>query len=177
MYRIKQLIDELRLNKCQIALNDAGNINLILEDNAKLPEELILKVRENKNELINYIKFSVQSLETGIKKTPYQDSYPLSDAQRRLWVLSKFEGGSVAYNMPGSKNLEGNYDLLLFQKSFNSLIERHEILRTVFKENETGEMRQWILKEEKLDIKIQYEDFRKFKNHKDGVKKDIDADS
>jgi putative pyridoxal-dependent aspartate 1-decarboxylase len=112
-----------------------------------------------------------------IKKVPVQESYPISYAQRRLWVLSQFEEGSVAYNIPGSLKLQGKYELELFQRSFEHLIERHEILRTVFKENGTGELRQWIVAKEEVSFRVGYQDFRKEKDKSKKVKDYIAADA
>src|SRR5687767_7609877 len=69
----------------------------------------------------HYIKEYLNNLKQGGFEIPVillQDSYSISDAQRRLWVLSQFEGGSVAYNMPGSLRLTGKYELALLEKSF-----------------------------------------------------------
>ena len=42
MNNIRQLIDELRLNKCSIKLNDRDNINLIFEDKAELKFHVVI---------------------------------------------------------------------------------------------------------------------------------------
>ncbi|MGB3463703.1 MAG: amino acid adenylation domain-containing protein, partial [Cyclobacteriaceae bacterium] len=39
-----------------------------------------------------------------------QESYAISDSQRRLWVLGQFEGGSIAYNLPTRITLTGEYN-------------------------------------------------------------------
>ncbi|NQT91498.1 MAG: hypothetical protein HQ559_01965, partial [Lentisphaerae bacterium] len=41
---------------------------------------------------------------------PGADTYPLSHAQWRLWVLDKLQGGNVAYNMPLGFWIEGPLD-------------------------------------------------------------------
>ncbi|WP_298739283.1 amino acid adenylation domain-containing protein, partial [uncultured Chitinophaga sp.] len=74
-----------------------------------------------------------------------QADYPLSSAQRRLWVLSQLQESSVAYNMPGAYTLEGKLDFDALQQAFRSLVERHESLRTIFRQNKQGEPRQLIL--------------------------------
>jgi amino acid adenylation domain-containing protein len=58
-------------------------------------------------------------------------SYPLSNAQRRLWLLSQVEGGSVAYNMPVVFSLEQVDRELLF-RALQTIVDRHEALRTTF---------------------------------------------
>jgi acyl carrier protein len=112
-----------------------------------------------------------------IEKVAPQESYAISDAQRRLWVLSQFEGGSAVYNMPGSLQLNGKYELALFDRSFHRLIERHEILRTVFREDRSGEIRQWILNKDELGFSIGCHDFRKETDSKEKAKAYIAADA
>ncbi|MGZ4040918.1 MAG: amino acid adenylation domain-containing protein, partial [Bacteroidia bacterium] len=112
-----------------------------------------------------------------IEKAAPQESYPISDAQRRLWVLSQFEDATVAYNMPGSLYLKQNIDIELFKKAIDSTITRHEILRTIFKEDESGEIKQYVLKKEDLGFKIDYRDFRKEETKEEKVKEYIQADA
>src|SRR5690606_26284615 len=95
-----------------------------------------------------------------IVRLPVQDSYSISDAQRRLWVLSQFEDGSKAYHIPSHMSLKANAsDISNLKLAIHCVIERHEILRTVFRENAEGEVRQWILTPETLDFKIEELDF------------------
>ncbi len=58
--------------------------------------------------------------------------YPLSSAQKRLFILNQLEGADQSYNMPGVLLLEGSIDHSLLEKAFCGLIERHETLRTGF---------------------------------------------
>jgi amino acid adenylation domain-containing protein/non-ribosomal peptide synthase protein (TIGR01720 family) len=67
-----------------------------------------------------------------IEKVNPAESYPLSHAQRRLWILSQLEEGSVAYNECNAFSLEGALDVEMFRNVINTLIERHESLRTCF---------------------------------------------
>ncbi|AXG70692.1 tyrocidine synthase 3 [Kordia sp. SMS9] len=101
---------------------------------------------------------------TAIPKLAEANSYPLSSAQHRLWVLSQFKEGLIAYNEPANIPLTGTYDIELFRKSLDAAIERHEILRTVFKENEQGDLQQWILSKEALGFQITYKDFSQTEN-------------
>ncbi|MCW3101561.1 MAG: amino acid adenylation domain protein, partial [Bacteroidetes bacterium] len=89
-----------------------------------------------------------------------EESYPLSSSQRRLWILSQFEDGNAAYNMQGVYVFEGEFNKEALDHSFKTLIERHEILRTVFKEDEKGEIRQWIGSAEETLFKITDHDLR-----------------
>ena len=58
--------------------------------------------------------------------------YPLSPAQRRLWILAQIEDGSVAYNMPAALALNGPLDPAALARALDAVVARHESLRTVF---------------------------------------------
>lgn len=79
-----------------------------------------------------------------IKKAPSQPHYDLSNAQRRLWILSQLEGGSVAYNECPAYTLRGDVDRAILEKCFQTIVARHESLRTAFITAD-GEPRQQIL--------------------------------
>ncbi|MFV8347411.1 amino acid adenylation domain-containing protein, partial [Flavobacterium sp. ZB4P13] len=96
-------------------------------------------------------------------------AYPLTASQYRLWILSQFEGGSLAYNMPATVKLIGAVDFDKFEESFQLLIHRHEILRTYFKSDEEGEVQQYILPFEQADFKIVVQNFSKIENQEDEV--------
>jgi putative pyridoxal-dependent aspartate 1-decarboxylase len=114
---------------------------------------------------------------TTIPKVPKQQHYAISDAQKRLWVLSQFANSSTAYNMPFSLELKGAIDVSLFQRALIATMDRHEILRTVFREDETGEIRQWIIPEEANQFKLNYLDFSKETEQKSKAKAYISEDS
>jgi hypothetical protein len=56
----------------------------------------------------------------------------LSYAQQRLWFLEEFSPGSALYNIPIALNMRGILDKEALEYALNSLIKRHESLRTVF---------------------------------------------
>ncbi|AEG01888.1 non-ribosomal peptide synthetase [Methylomonas methanica] len=70
---------------------------------------------------------------------------PLSFAQQRLWFLDQLEPGSSSYNIPITLRLTGHLDLNALTESFNEIVRRHEILRTVFEMGDAGEPIQKIL--------------------------------
>jgi len=63
----------------------------------------------------------------------------LSFAQQRLFFLYSYNPSLGHYNMPTAMHIEGELDLIAFEKSIDSLIKRHDSLRTVFKMNENVE--------------------------------------
>jgi len=58
---------------------------------------------------------------------------PLSWAQQRLWFIDQLEGGGAAYHVPAAVRLHGVLDQEALQGALDTLLERHEVLRTVFR--------------------------------------------
>ena len=63
---------------------------------------------------------------------PRPDALPLSFAQQRLWFLDQLEPGSAAYNIPAALRLRGPLDAEALRKTLETMVERHEALRTTF---------------------------------------------
>jgi amino acid adenylation domain-containing protein/non-ribosomal peptide synthase protein (TIGR01720 family) len=127
------------------------------------------EVKIELKELFNHVTLEQQALLVAtnrktafrsIANAPLLDDYPLSASQRRLWVLSSFEEGRAAYNAPGVRVFRGQLNREALRHAFALLIERHEILRTVFAMNEEGEVRQVVLATEQATNAIQYYDLR-----------------
>ncbi|NOQ25782.1 MAG: amino acid adenylation domain-containing protein, partial [Bacteroidales bacterium] len=84
--------------------------------------------------LIEYIKLEKSSIPkvnyTSIPKAKNQDYYPLSPAQKRLYLLQQFDLTSTAYNMPYIIPLGKEADKSKIEEVFKQLINRHESFRT-----------------------------------------------
>src|SRR6185437_2457555 len=61
---------------------------------------------------------------------------PTSWAQQRLWFLDQFEGANAAYCIPLFMRLRGRLDEGALRRALDSIVERHEVLRTVFVKGE-----------------------------------------
>ncbi|MDQ1351277.1 MAG: hypothetical protein QG657_1579, partial [Acidobacteriota bacterium] len=59
--------------------------------------------------------------------------YPLTSAQKRLFVLQQMVEDNTIYNMPAMVELLGVLDKEKFAATFRRLVERHESLRTSFR--------------------------------------------
>ncbi len=57
---------------------------------------------------------------------------PLSFAQQRMWFLDRIAPGNTAYALPAAWRISGALDTAVLQRSLDMLIERHELLRTIF---------------------------------------------
>jgi non-ribosomal peptide synthetase component F/acyl carrier protein len=72
------------------------------------------------------------------------EQIPLSFSQERLWFIDQLEG-SVQYHIPAVLRLNGTVNPELLEKTFRAIIDRHEVLRTIIKEDTAGRGYQQIL--------------------------------
>lgn len=82
-----------------------------------------------------------------------QDTYPLSAAQNRFWLMSQFGQAGTAYNVPAAFVISGPLDSSAFRKAYRLLVSRHESLRTTFVV-EQGSPRQKILSSASFDLEV-----------------------
>ncbi|MEN2401847.1 amino acid adenylation domain-containing protein [Flavobacterium sp. MC2016-06] len=116
-----------------------------------------------------FIQSSLKNSFVEITKIDENVSYAISDAQRRLWILSQFGDASLAYNMSSVMELDEIQDLESFKKAIYATVERHEILRTVFCLNENDLVNQKIVSLNEINFSINEEDFSVDNNAKDSV--------
>ncbi|TGD58754.1 condensation domain-containing protein, partial [Flavobacterium humi] len=159
---MENIIKKIIENKLLLKLEE-GKLKVYTKDNGSISAELLNEIRSHKTELENYLlsqeKNSIDNeLKLNIPRLEEQENYELSSSQRRLWILNHFEKGAVAYNIPSHFELDQNYDIDNFKKAIDALIERHEILRTVFRKNEKEEIRQWVLSGSEINFKVDYVD-------------------
>ncbi|MCP4151946.1 MAG: non-ribosomal peptide synthetase, partial [bacterium] len=67
-----------------------------------------------------------------IEAVEKKEFYPMSSAQKRLYILQQMEEGNINYNMPLTLLLEGALEREHLEKTFVKLIKRHESFRTSF---------------------------------------------
>ncbi|MDH5548193.1 MAG: amino acid adenylation domain-containing protein, partial [Gammaproteobacteria bacterium] len=78
---------------------------------------------------------------------------PLSFAQQRLWFLDQYSPNSSFYNIPTVLRLSGPLNHEALHRTFNTVISRHEVLRTVFI-NENGQAKQSIKNHDTLELPV-----------------------
>lgn len=67
-----------------------------------------------------------------IERAAVQEHYPVSSAQKRLYILHALAPSDVQYNVPWAIGIEGSFDAARWEQAFRALIARHESLRTSF---------------------------------------------
>ena len=110
-----------------------------------------------------------------IPKAPQSVSYPISSTQKQLWILSQFEGGTMAYNISIAVKIKGALDTDKLEKSFQMLLNRHEILRTTFQWNEKGTIEQFIAGQGTVHLNIEKVEFLSEENNEHAIKQYINA--
>ena len=79
---------------------------------------------------------------------------PSSFGQERFWALDRQDPGNPTWNVPARFRLEGELDATLLERAFNAVIERHEVLRTVFRPSAEGPLAQVIAPSLKLTLNM-----------------------
>ncbi|MCP5108413.1 MAG: hypothetical protein GY950_33810, partial [bacterium] len=104
-------------------IHKAFNVRLSLADIFQAPD-----IRR----LSAYIKASVEDEYFSIEPVEKMDYYPLSSAQKRLYIVDQMEYENIAYNMPALFELAEAPDPERLEATFKQLIKRHESFRTCF---------------------------------------------
>src|SRR5689334_16090996 len=89
-----------------------------------------------------------------IPRRPTRDSAPLSFAQQRLWFLNQLEPESAAYNEATAFRLQGDLDVDALSQALNTIVERHEVLRTTIELDSCDNPIQVVSKSRCVDLPI-----------------------
>jgi tyrocidine synthetase-3 len=79
-----------------------------------------------------YLQGAARQGFAAIEPVERQAYYPLSSAQKRLYILQQIDLESTVYNMPDAVALDMEMDKQRMTEVFRQLIRRHEALRTYF---------------------------------------------
>jgi tyrocidine synthetase-3 len=101
--------------------------------------------------LAQIVQKTENSQQSHIEPAADRDYYPLSSAQKRMFILQQADPHSTAYNMPAMFKISGDLDSQLIEQRFGKLIQRHQSLRTTFMV-EQGSPSQRISNQWRLDI-------------------------
>jgi hypothetical protein len=105
--------------------------------------------------LAKLIKEGIREEYTKIEPVEKREYYPLSSAQKRLYILQQMEFDNTSYNLPRMMELGEEIEIARIEETFRGIVKRHESLRTSF-EMVSGEPMQRI--SEAVDLKIEYHD-------------------
>ncbi|MDQ0416186.1 amino acid adenylation domain-containing protein [Croceifilum oryzae] len=108
---------------------------LILHVHKKLEVELPMHVVFNRptvKEIAEYIRGAEAHDYSSIQPTEKQANYPVSSAQKRMFIMNEMAPDSTAFNITSTMVTQGKLDYGWFENIFNQLVQRHESLRTSF---------------------------------------------
>ncbi len=100
-----------------------------------------------------------------IEAMPRPEFIPLSFSQERLWFVDRLEG-SLQYHIPAIMRLKGDMNRNILEHALSSIINRHEVLRTIFLEQD-GDRFQFV--KEKTDWKLPLIDGSMYENDPAGL--------
>ncbi len=118
--------DSLKATTLIGRMNKRFNVNIQISEfnNASTPYRIADLIQEKKE------SGEVQST---IEKAEGHLEFPLSSAQKRVFVMSEMDKKSIAYNLPHFIKIKGNLDTDKLQSAFESLLNQHPVLQTGFK--------------------------------------------
>ncbi len=100
------------------------------------------------------IEDAVENRFVSIEAVEKKEFYPLSSAQKRLYLVQQLEPGSTAYNMPTIFIFDRCPDMETVANALGQLTKRHESLRTSF-ENVSGQPYQRIHSFDEIELQLE----------------------
>lgn len=130
-----ELIKELNEHGITVSVVD-GKLKIQAKTKMIAPK-LLAKIKAGKSKLLEFL--SNQDSHNGgnnegeIKRVSSTAEYlSLSYGQQSLWFMEQLDDQSAQYNMSSAFLLKGRLDRDAMQKSLDQIIQRHEVLRTIF---------------------------------------------
>lgn len=121
--------------------NSISAIRLVSRINKNFNQNLnIASIFQNRTIIKIVSCFCTKSEINALSKIHVTDSkyQKLSFSQERLWFIEKYENGTNAYNVPIVAEIADTVSLDLLKKSINSIVKRHDVLKTCIKEDSMG---------------------------------------
>lgn len=144
-----------------------------LPKNKEVDKNILNELKENKELLIEFLRENKRTanLRNKIERVDKStvNRIPLSFSQERLWFVDRLEG-TLQYHINLLLRLKGNLNKEALENSLKTIVNRHEVLRTVFSEDE-GEPYQVIKDADQW--KITFTDGSDYKDDKDSLQKFI----
>jgi natural product biosynthesis luciferase-like monooxygenase protein/amino acid adenylation domain-containing protein len=127
------------------------------ELNCKLTISSLFQNKTPKN-LIDYLSCNLnnksRNLEVYKANIVNPKEFALSFAQERLWFIEQYEEGTNAYNTPLIFQVLNNINIIILQQAIQDIFARHEILRTLIKSDNDGNIYQQVLSVQEHPLEI-----------------------
>lgn len=136
----------LRVTKLVNLLEQTTGVRLSMRDvlTGKSVRNLAEKIQAEMVMIQQYTPIAVQ---------PQSRSYEMSSTQKRLYILDQMQGNNITYNIPAVLKVKGKLDLTRLNTALIQLVQRHELLRTYFVQDD-NQFSQRV--EEQVDAELEY---------------------
>lgn len=122
--------------------------------------ELLKEIKLNKEAILLNLRSSLaKKYYAGIPKTAISSSYPLAHSQKRFWISENLEAKANTHLISGAFLLKGILDAGRLENSFHVLVQRHEILRTIFLKDKDGNACQQVIPFNAANYQLEIADF------------------
>jgi hypothetical protein len=144
--RAINLLHLAKQSEIEILLKEE-QLQLRLPKNKVISQSLLKEIKDNKQLIIDFLskhKISDKNSNKLVKvdKT-LTGRIPLSFSQERLLFMDKL-AGSVQYHIPAVLRLKGKMNRDALEYALQTIVIRHEVLRTVIREGEEGDAYQQV---------------------------------
>jgi amino acid adenylation domain-containing protein len=83
-------------------------------------------------QILEQVNRNFTSVYLPIKVETATNYHPLTFTQQQLWFINQLQPGTATYNISVAVQIKGRLNLSALVRSFNEIIQRHNILRTSF---------------------------------------------
>ncbi len=137
---IFELLAQLRKRGIRI-WQEGGELKFKAPKGAMTPE-LKSRLLENRGQVIELLKKQEDEQAftpaESIQSVARNGRLPLSSSQEALWVIDQMSSMGSEYNVPVVLRLEGELDVEALRDAIQTIVRRHEILRTRYCKDEAG---------------------------------------
>ncbi len=102
----------------------------------QITPELLGEIAQRKAEIITFLKQVADNQNSSSEPIPKAkrdgQAVEVSYSQQSLWFFDRLNPDSSVYNIPNAFRIQGKLDIYAVEAALNEIINRHEILRTTF---------------------------------------------
>ena len=131
-----ELLDQLR--ELEVVVSADGERLLVNAPRGQLTDELKKAIADHKAELLRLLSSPSPGRDTDIPALEQGSEMPLSSFQERLWILHRLDPDSTAFNMATVWRIADPANVEEFRHVIRGVVERHQILRSTFRDDDAG---------------------------------------